>query len=145
MSSELIKFLISWGPTILFSLIVIIATFVGFLRGYRKSKILAIHARWHSDSDVHRMTIFLWTGEELTYKQLFHTCQLCPSSSPIFPFWPPPSITKLERLARDIWSLLVTYEVRPKNRTQVLARTGKCDTSLPDAASGFRASKIQAV
>ena len=44
MSSELIKFLISWGPTILFSLIVIIATFVGFLRGYRKSKILAIHA-----------------------------------------------------------------------------------------------------
>ena len=38
MSSELIKFLISWGPTILFSLIVIIATLVGFLRGYRKSK-----------------------------------------------------------------------------------------------------------
>ena len=108
-------------------------------------KILAIHARWHSDSDVHRMTIFLWTGEELTYKQLFHTCQLCPSSSPIFPFWPPPSITKLERLARDICSFLVTYEVRPKIRTQVLARTGKCDTSLPEAASGFQASKIQAM
>lgn len=44
MNSELIKFLISWGPTILFALIVTIATLVGLARGYRKSKILAIHA-----------------------------------------------------------------------------------------------------
>ena len=44
MNSELINFLISWGPTILFALIITIATLVGLARGYRKSKILAIHA-----------------------------------------------------------------------------------------------------
>lgn len=42
--NNLIRFLIAWGPTILFVLIVGIAVLLGFIRGTRKSLILAINS-----------------------------------------------------------------------------------------------------
>ena len=36
--------IVKWGPTLLFLLIVLIATFSGFCRGYRKSLIFLIHS-----------------------------------------------------------------------------------------------------
>lgn len=42
--SEIITFAVSWGPTVLFVLIVMTATFIGAKRGLRKSLILALHA-----------------------------------------------------------------------------------------------------
>lgn len=41
---EIIDFAISWGPTILFTLIIMTATFVNAKRGLRKSLIFALHA-----------------------------------------------------------------------------------------------------
>lgn len=43
-SSQLISFLISWGPTILLILILLFFILLGIIRGFRKSLILAIHA-----------------------------------------------------------------------------------------------------
>ena len=42
--TELIRFGVAWGPTVLFSLFVGVGTLVGVWRGLRKSLILAIHA-----------------------------------------------------------------------------------------------------
>ena len=43
MSEDLIKFLILWGPTFLFILIILSGFFIGLVRGFRKSFILFIH------------------------------------------------------------------------------------------------------
>ncbi len=43
MSEDLIKFLILWGPTFLFILIILGGFFIGLVRGFRKSFILFIH------------------------------------------------------------------------------------------------------
>lgn len=42
--TELIRFAVAWGPTVLFALIVGLATLMGVKRGLRKSLILAVHA-----------------------------------------------------------------------------------------------------
>lgn len=43
-TDEIIDFAIRWGPTVLFTLIIMTATFVGAKRGLRKSLILALHS-----------------------------------------------------------------------------------------------------